>query len=78
MGQGETGKKAKTTPEVGGKSVSAKSQVTHTRKNPFEKSSSKKTQDFVVGIFPITQYFQYHRHNISNICHWNTLIYRTL
>ena len=46
-GRGEEGKKAKTTPDVGGKSVSEKSQVTYTCKNPFEKSSSKETKYFV-------------------------------
>jgi hypothetical protein len=47
VGEGEEGKKTKTTPDVGGKSVSEKSQVTHTRKNPFEKLSSKQTKYFV-------------------------------
>ena len=47
MGEGETGKKAKTTPDAGGKSVSEKSQVTRTSKNLFEKSCSKHTEDFV-------------------------------
>jgi hypothetical protein len=41
VGEGEAGKKDKTTPNVGGKSVSEKSQSTSTNKNPFEKSSSK-------------------------------------
>ncbi len=45
--EGEAGKKAKTTPDAGGKSVSEKSQATHTSKNPFEKSSSKQTEYFV-------------------------------
>ena len=50
MGEGETGKKskatgkkAKATPHVGAKSVSEKSQVAHTRKNPLEKSCSQHT-----------------------------------
>ncbi len=47
MGGRETGKKAKTTPDAGGKSVSEKSQDTHTCRNPFEKSESKQTE-FVV------------------------------
>jgi hypothetical protein len=47
VGEGETGKKAKTTPDAGGKSVSEKSQVTRTSKNLFEKSCSKHTEDFV-------------------------------
>ncbi len=34
VGEGEAGKKAETTPDAGGKSVSEKSQVTHTSKNP--------------------------------------------
>ena len=34
--KGETGKKAKTALDAGGKSVSEKSQPTHTSKNPFE------------------------------------------
>jgi hypothetical protein len=46
VGDGETGKKAKTTPDTGGKSVSEKSQVRRTSKNPFEKSSSKNTEYF--------------------------------
>ena len=40
VGEGETGKKAKTTPDAGGKSVSEKSQATRTSKNVFEKSKS--------------------------------------
>ena len=48
VGGGEAGEKAKTTPDAGGKSVSEKSQgLTSTNKNPFEKSSSKQTQNFV-------------------------------
>ena len=39
VGVGEPGKKAKSTQHAGGKSVSEKSQVTHTSKNPFEKYS---------------------------------------
>jgi hypothetical protein len=35
VGEGEVWKKAKTTPDAGGKSVSEKSQVTSTSKNPF-------------------------------------------
>ena len=41
VGGGEAGEKTKTTPDAGGKSVSEKSQVTHTCRNPFEKSKSK-------------------------------------
>jgi hypothetical protein len=37
----EAGKKAKTTPDAGGKSESEKSQVTHTCRNPFEKSKMR-------------------------------------
>ena len=48
MGEGEEGKKDKTTPNVGGKSVSEKSQSTSTNKNPFEKSSSNQTEYFVL------------------------------
>jgi hypothetical protein len=47
VGGGEAGKKTKTTPDVGGKSVSEKSQVTRTCRNPFEKSKSKQTEFFV-------------------------------
>ena len=47
MGEGETGKKTKTTPDAGEKSVSQKSQTTYTMKNPFEKSKSKQTEFFV-------------------------------
>ncbi len=47
VGEGETGKKAKATPDEGGKSVSKKSQATCTSKNPFEKSKSKQTEFFV-------------------------------
>ena len=46
VGEGEAGKKAKTTQHAGGQSVSEKSQVTQTSKNLFEKSNSK-TQYFV-------------------------------
>ncbi len=45
-GEGGTGKKAKVTHHVGGKSVSEKSQVTRNCKNVFEESNSK-TQYFV-------------------------------
>ncbi len=41
VGEGETGKKAKTTQDAGGQSVSEKSQVTRTSKNLFEKSNSQ-------------------------------------
>ena len=47
VGGGEAGKRAKTTPDAGGKSVSEKSQDTHTCSNPFEKSESKQTEFFV-------------------------------
>ena len=47
VGGRETGKKAKTTPDAGGKSVSEKSQDTRTCSNPFEKSESKQTEFFV-------------------------------
>jgi hypothetical protein len=47
VGGREAGKKAKTTPDAGGKSVSEKSQDTRTCSNPFEKSESKKTEFFV-------------------------------
>ena len=47
VGGGETGKKAKTTPDAGEKSVSEKSQATRTCRNPFEKSKSKQTEFFV-------------------------------
>ena len=45
VGEGEVGKKTKTTPGAGplrvGNHVSEKSQVTHACKNPYERSSSK-------------------------------------
>jgi hypothetical protein len=47
VGEGETGKQAKATPHVGVKSMSEKSQATHTSKNPIRKSSSQNTQYFV-------------------------------
>ena len=47
VGGGEAGKKAKTTPDAGEKSVSEKSQDTRTCRNPFEKSKSKQTEFFV-------------------------------
>ena len=47
VGGGEAGKKTKTTPDAGGKSVSEKSQVTLTWRNTFEKSKSKQTEFFV-------------------------------
>ncbi len=47
VGGGEAGKKAKTTPDAGGKSVNEKSQDTRTCSNPFEKSESKQTEFFV-------------------------------
>ena len=47
VGGRETGKKAKTTPDAGGKSVSEKSQDTRTSSNPFEKSERKQTEFFV-------------------------------
>ncbi len=37
VGGGEPGKKTKTTPDAGEKSVSEKSQATSTCRNPFEK-----------------------------------------
>ena len=40
-------KRAKTTPEAGGKSVNEKSEATRISKNPFEKSSSQHTVYFV-------------------------------
>jgi len=43
----EAGEKIKTTPVTGGKSVSEKSQVTHTSRNFFEKSKSNQTEFFV-------------------------------
>ena len=46
VGEGESGKKTKTTTDAGGQSVSEKSQTTRTSKNVFEKSNSK-TQYFV-------------------------------
>ena len=47
VGEGETGKKAKATPQAAGKSVSEKSQATSTSKYPFEKSCSQHTEYFV-------------------------------
>ena len=41
VGEGEGGKKAKSTQHAGGQSVSEKSQTTRTSKNVFEKSNSK-------------------------------------
>ena len=56
VGVGETGKKVKTTPDAGGKSVSEKSQVTRTSTvNPFEKSSSQHTEYFVGELRSNTQ-----------------------
>ena len=46
VGEGETGKKAKTTHDAGGQSLSEKSEVTRTSTNLFEKSNSK-SQYFV-------------------------------
>jgi hypothetical protein len=46
VGEGESGKKAKTTQNTGGQSVSEKSQTTRTSKKLFEKSNSQ-TQFFV-------------------------------
>jgi hypothetical protein len=46
VGEGEGGKKAKSSQNEGGQSVSEKSQVTWTSKNVFEKSNIK-TQCFV-------------------------------
>ena len=52
MGEGEkktvAGKKAMTTPDTGGTSVSEKSQVMCTSKNPFEKSCSQ--QEYFVPV----------------------------
>ncbi len=47
VGGCEAGKKDKTTPDAGEKSVSEKSQATRTCRNPFEKSKSKQTEFFV-------------------------------
>jgi hypothetical protein len=47
VGGDEAGKRAKTTPDAGGKSVSEKSQATRTCSNLFEKSESKQTEFFV-------------------------------
>ncbi len=47
VGGSEAGKKAKTTPDAGGKSVSENSQATRTCRNPFEKSKSKQSEFFV-------------------------------
>jgi hypothetical protein len=46
VGGDEVGKKAKTTPDAGRKSVSQKSQATRTCSNLFEKSESKQTEFF--------------------------------
>ena len=45
--RGKVGKKAKTTPDAGEKSVSEKSQATCTCRNPFQRSKSKETEFFV-------------------------------
>jgi hypothetical protein len=77
VGEGDAGKKAKTTPDADGKSVSAKSQATRTSKNPFEKSNSKQTQYFV----RVVKYSRTGRNGPGPeflICHWNTRIYRAL
>jgi hypothetical protein len=47
VGEGESGKKTNTTPDEGGKSVSEKSQVIYSRRNPFDKSSSNQTEHVV-------------------------------
>jgi hypothetical protein len=47
VGGGESGEKSKKTLDAGGKSVSEKSQVTRTCRNPFEESKSKQTEFFV-------------------------------
>jgi len=47
VGEDEKAKTIQTTPDAGGKSVSEKSQATHTSKNPFEKSSGQHTEYFV-------------------------------
>jgi hypothetical protein len=47
VGGVEAGKKTKTTPDAGGKSVSEKSHDTRTCSNPFQKSESKQTEFFV-------------------------------
>ncbi len=51
VGGGEEGKKVKTTPDTGEKSVSEKSQTTRTSRNPFEKSKSmtKNGPEFLIG-----------------------------
>ena len=41
VGEGETDKNAKATQDVGGKSVSEKSQTTRTSQNLFEKSNNQ-------------------------------------
>ena len=41
VGEGESGKKTKTTQHAGGQSVTEKSQATRTSKNLFEKSGSR-------------------------------------
>ena len=46
VGGGEVGKRVKTTPDAGGKSVSEKSQAAHLQE-PLEKSESKQTEFFV-------------------------------
>ena len=46
VGGGEVGKKTKTTPDAGEKSVSEKPQATRTCNNLFEKSESKQTELF--------------------------------
>ena len=50
VGGGEAGKRAKTTPDVGGKSVSEKSHDTCTCRNPFKKSKSKQAEFFVLEV----------------------------
>jgi hypothetical protein len=47
VGEGEAGKKDKTNPDMGVKSVSEEYQARRTSKNPFQKSSSNQTEYFV-------------------------------
>ena len=47
VGGGETGKKDKTTPDVGGKSVSEKSQATHSHlQEPLRRNQKQNRQNF--------------------------------
>jgi hypothetical protein len=49
VGGGEAGKRAKTTPDSGGKSVSEKSQTAHTFRNPSRNQKTKNGPELHIG-----------------------------